>query len=87
MTPTERKQTIESRLEAALAPSMLKITDDSHLHAGHPGAQSGASHFTVTIESPKFEGLSLIERHRQIYAVLGDLIPTEIHALKINATS
>lgn len=86
MTPEERQQCIQNRLTAELAPTQLEITDDSHQHVGHPGAQSGASHFTVCIKSPKFEGLSLVARHRLIYDILGDLIPHEIHALKIQAT-
>ena len=32
-------------LEQAFAPSTLEIRDDSHLHAGHAGAASGAGHF------------------------------------------
>ena len=32
-----------------------------------------------------FEGKSRIERHRLVYAALGTLMQTDIHALKINA--
>lgn len=86
MTPEERKQCIIERLQA-LSPLTLDVTDDSHLHQGHPGARSGASHFSVNITSLQFDGLSLIEKHRLIYSLLGDLIPQEIHALKIKAQS
>lgn len=86
MTPEARKKTIIDRLEKALSPTSLIVTDDSHLHKGHPGAQSGASHFSLDITSTAFEGHSLIERHRKIYDLLGDLIPHEIHALKIKAS-
>lgn len=83
LTPTERKQIMIERLTQALSPTYLNIIDDSHLHVGHAGAKGGASHFTVEISSPHFIGLSLIAQHRLIYAELSDLIPLEVHALKI----
>ena len=63
----------------------LKITDESHLHAGHAGAASGGGHFNLEIVAPEFRGLSLVARHRAVYAALGKHMPKEIHALKITA--
>ena len=83
----ERVQQIQARLEAAFAPSQLQIKDQSHLHAGHAGARDGMGHFEVTIVADAFEGKSRIERHRLVYAALGSLMQTDIHALKINAFS
>ena len=83
MSEDPRIQMIRERLEAALAPEMLEIEDESHLHAGHEGARSGGGHFQVTIVSPAFEGQSLIARHRMIYEALGDAMHKEIHALGI----
>lgn len=82
-TPEERADIIRSRLKAAFLPSELVVTDDSHLHVGHAGAKNGASHFSVKIKSTQFNGLSLIAQHRLIYQTLQNLIPEEIHALKI----
>jgi len=65
----------------------LQIEDESHLHAGHAGAASGGGHFKLTIIAPQFSGLSLVARHRAIYAALSRHIPKEIHALTINALS
>lgn len=79
-----RKQWIEQQLQA-LEPSTLNIIDESHLHLGHEGAKSGASHFSVVIVSAKFEGLSPVQRHQLVYAQLQSYIPHEIHALKIKA--
>ena len=42
-------------------------------------------HFTATVISPSFQNLSLIERHKMIYASLGDNMKHEIHALSIDA--
>jgi BolA protein len=85
MKTEARGQLIQAKLQAAFNPTRLEISDDSHLHIGHPGAQSGGGHYTVTIVSPKFAGKSLLERHRLVYQVLADMMLKDIHALKILA--
>ncbi len=79
----DRLLQIEKRLKQALSPDKLEVIDESHLHIGHPGAQSGAGHFLVTISSPSFTGKTRIDCHRQIYAALGDLMDKDIHALRL----
>ena len=81
----ERVKAIEACLEAEFSPSRLQVKDQSHLHAGHAGARDGMGHFAVTIVADAFEGKTRIQRHRMIYAALGTLMQTDIHALKINA--
>ncbi len=50
---------IERLLEAALAPTLLVVTNDTANHHGHAGDDgSGESHFTVEIESAAFTGRS-----------------------------
>jgi BolA protein len=83
----ERVERIEARLEAAFSPSHLQVKDQSHLHAGHAGARDGMGHFEATIVADAFAGKSRIERHRLVYAALGAMMQTDIHALKINAYS
>ncbi len=83
----ERAATIEQLLEAAFAPTKLLVKDQSHLHAGHAGAEEGKGHFEVKIVSDKFAGQSRIARHRMVYDALGSFIDSDIHALKINAVS
>ena len=83
----ERVATIEQLLIAAFAPIELLVKDQSHLHAGHAGAQEGKGHFEVKIVSDKFAGQSRITRHRMVYDALGSFIDSDIHALKINAVS
>lgn len=80
-----RVEAIRTRLTAALAPVALDIEDESHRHAGHAGARDGRGHFRVRIVSTAFEGESAIARHRAVYAALGDLMQTDIHALAIDA--
>jgi BolA protein len=75
---------IQARLHAALAPSVLEVQDDSHLHAGHAGAAQGR-HFTVRLTSGRFTGLARVARHRLVYDSLGPLAALGVHALAIVA--
>jgi BolA protein len=83
----ERVALIRERLEAAFQPDELEIVDDSHRHAGHAGARDGRGHFNVRIRSRLFSGKRTVERHRMIYAALGSLMQTDIHALGVTALS
>jgi len=76
-------QIIQQRLEQAFSPSQLEVIDDSEKHKGHVGSQGGAGHYTVMIGASCFLGKSRVMIHREIYAVLADMIPHEIHALRI----
>jgi BolA protein len=82
---SDRVERIRSCLTQAFQPQQLDVVDDSHKHAGHAGAQSGGGHFNVLIVSEAFAGQSLIQRHRAVYAALGELMQQEIHALSIQA--
>ena len=81
----ERVDAIRASIEAALAPVSLEIEDESHRHAGHAGAADGRGHFRVDVVSEAFAGLGPIARHRAIYAAVGELMTTDIHALSIRA--
>jgi len=72
---------IKNALTATFQPLSLEVIDDKNEHIGHANQDSG--HFTVIIESPVFEGKNAIARHRMVYAALGTLMQTHIHALRI----
>lgn len=78
---------IHRRLEDRFRPEELLVKDQSHLHVGHEGARDGRGHFDVMIVSTAFKGLSRLRRHQLIYEALGDLMQTDIHALRIKATT
>lgn len=82
-----RVESIRERLAAALAPEVLEIEDESHRHVGHEGAKDGRGHFRVRIVSRAFAGQLPLARHRAVYAALGDLMHTDIHALSIDASA
>ncbi|HEY1076945.1 MAG TPA: BolA/IbaG family iron-sulfur metabolism protein, partial [Fontimonas sp.] len=63
-TAATRVDRIRERLQRAFEPAELKVIDDSHLHAGHAGAASGAGHYRVAIVSAAFAGMTPIQRHR-----------------------
>ena len=81
----ERVARITRLLTDALAPVALEVTDDSHKHAGHAGARSGQGHFSVHVVSQAFAGKPPLARHRLVYAALGAMMQTDIHALAIHA--
>ena len=83
----ERVALIRSRLEAAFNPDELDVVDESQRHVGHAGARDGRGHFQVRILSRRFAGKRTVERHRMIYAALGPLMQTDIHALGLVALS
>jgi len=70
---------------AALQPLAMELTDDSHRHVGHEGARDGRGHFSLDITSAAFEGLAPLARHRLVYAALGAMMQSDIHALSIRA--
>ncbi|OAM27710.1 MULTISPECIES: BolA family transcriptional regulator [Eikenella] len=76
--------TIRQRLQAAFEPELLDLADESHLHIGHAG-NTGGGHYRIHIVSPRFAGMSRIERQRAVQAPLHDLYPGQIHALSIRA--
>jgi len=83
MTMLPRAAIIKARLQQAFDPSHLQVMDESDQHIGHAGHQGGHRHFAIEISAACFHSVSRIEAHRKIYALFGDMMPDEIHALRI----
>jgi BolA-like protein 1 len=85
------EESIREKLGKAFAPVSLIVENESAKHAGHAGARdhlgerTGDTHFRVVVVSGTFEGKSLVERHRQVNAVLKDELGGPVHALAIKA--
>jgi BolA family transcriptional regulator, general stress-responsive regulator len=82
---SDRMDQIRNRLLATFTPLECQLEDESHLHAGHAGAPSGAGHYTVRLISDRFDGLNRVARHRLVYDCLRDMMHRDIHALNIIA--
>ena len=77
---------IAQKLTPAFSPVELSVEDESARHAGHAGSRpEGETHFSVRIVANAFEGLSRIERQRQVYAALAEELKSHIHALSVTA--
>ncbi|MBP6395975.1 MAG: BolA family transcriptional regulator [Giesbergeria sp.] len=76
---------MERSLRAALTPTALQVIDESHLHAGHAGANGTGfgTHFRVRIASPLLAGLSRVRQHRLVYDALQEFIDRGAHAIAI----
>ncbi|HSQ80755.1 MAG TPA: BolA/IbaG family iron-sulfur metabolism protein [Casimicrobiaceae bacterium] len=63
-------ESIQSSILGNMACDAVEVAGDGH-------------HFEALIVSPAFRGLSRIQRHRLVYAALGDRMREEIHALSM----
>ncbi|MDX1432837.1 MAG: BolA/IbaG family iron-sulfur metabolism protein [Gammaproteobacteria bacterium] len=73
--------TIESKLADGLAPAHLEVINESGQHNVPPGSES---HFKVVVVSDGFRGKSLVAQHRMVYALLGDELARQVHALALH---
>jgi BolA protein len=81
-----RKDRMERALGAAFTPETLLVRDESAKHFGHAGARpEGETHYDVTIVAEAFRGLSRVERHRRVNAVLAAEFEQGLHALGVVA--
>lgn len=64
---------IQRRLQAAFADAEVVVVDEA----------GDGNHFAATLVSPAFAGKRPLERHRLVYAALGEAMHTEIHALRL----
>jgi BolA protein len=83
---------MERKLNEAFSPERLSVINESHLHAGHHHVENGEeaefdgtgeTHFRVRIVSAVFAGMSRVERHRAVNALLAPELKAGLHALAI----
>jgi BolA protein len=91
-----RQSRIETALTDRFQPERLKVINESHLHAGHNHSGSdhheafdgtGETHFRIRIVSGAFSGMSRIERHRAVNALLKDELDGGLHAMAVEASA
>lgn len=58
------------------------------IERGFAGAEIYVSgdgrHFQVIVVSDEFDGKTMVQQHRLVYATLGDKVGNDIHALSVN---
>lgn len=82
MTTVNRVEIIRERLQV-LHPTHLEVIDESDQHIGHAGHQGGGRHFAIVITSSELNTLTRVAAHQRIYDLFTDMIPAQIHALRI----
>ena len=73
---------IEQKLIGNLELLHFEVKDFTGRHLNHE-QHNGGFHLEAVIVSENFINKSLIERHKMIYAALGDLLKHEIHAFSM----
>lgn len=76
---------LKEKLIRELDATHVEIIDDSWKHAGHREAPQGlsATHLTMTVVSPKFEGMNLMDQHRLVHEALKEAREQHLHALQL----
>lgn len=74
---------IERKIREALSPDSVEIINESHLHAGHQETfdGTGETHLRIKVVASAFEGMSRVERHRAINALVQEEIAEGLHAI------
>ena len=68
---------IRARIRAALPDAVVAVTDTT----------GGGDHFAATVVSAAFVGKGAVDRHRLVYAALGDAMRGPIHALALETST
>lgn len=78
-------ENLKNKLICELNAVHVEIIDDSWKHAGHAEARPGleATHLTVLVVSPRFEGVNMLDQHRLVHGVLKEARETHLHALQL----
>ena len=66
-----------------LLPETVRGYIAQGLECEHLAVSGDGQHFEAVIVASAFEGLRPIQRHQKVYAVLGDRMREEIHALSM----
>ncbi|KYP12519.1 MAG: BolA/IbaG family iron-sulfur metabolism protein [Gammaproteobacteria bacterium] len=66
-----------------LLPETVRGYIAQGLECEHLTVSGDGQHFEAVIVASAFEGLRAIQRHQKVYAVLGDRMRAEIHALSM----
>ncbi len=72
---------IEMRMGAAFALEHLEVINESHQHNVPVNSQT---HFKIVLVSDQFDGVTRINRHRTLNALVADLLAGPVHAMALH---
>ena len=64
---------IEENIKKVVSDAIINVVDTN----------GNGDHFSVTVISNRFNGLTLVDRHKLIYQALNKYLKNEIHALQL----
>jgi acid stress-induced BolA-like protein IbaG/YrbA len=67
----------------ACTPELIHGYISAGMECTHLEVEGDGQHFQAVIVSPAFAGKRSIQRHQMVYAVLGERMREEIHALSM----
>lgn len=73
---------IHDALVEALAPDVLEVANESHMHSVPANSET---HFKVVIVAASFADQPLLARHRRVNTLLAGPLAQGVHALAIHA--
>ncbi|WED42117.1 BolA family protein [Legionella cardiaca] len=76
-----REERIMQLIAANMVTTHLSVENESHHHHVPKGSET---HFKLLIVSEEFNGMSLINRHRKLNALLADELASDLHALTLH---
>jgi stress-induced morphogen len=81
-TSSSIENEIKNRLSKNMDLLHFEMKDFTGRHLNHK-THDGGFHIEAIIVSNNFLDLTLIQRHKQVYEAIGDLMKHEIHALSM----
>ena len=76
----ELQNIISKKISDEISVDHIHVYDYTAQHENHDTFE-GNYHLSMTLVSPDFESMSLIERHQLVYKALNEYMHGEIHAL------
>ena len=66
-----------------ITPELVKSWIEAGLKDAFAEVEGDGRHFAAVVVCPEFDGVSMVEQHRMVYAGLGDKMDETIHALSL----
>lgn len=66
-----------------ITPEMVKEWIEAGLAESTAQVEGDGRHFSAVVVCSAFDGASMVEQHRMVYAGLGDRMDEQIHALSL----